>query len=245
MENNKSMRYFGGKFANRKEISTFLELHRKKGQVFLEPFCGGCNIVSEMSGKRIANDVHTSLVMMWQALQDGWIPPTEVSEEEYKIVRKLDDCALKAFVGFGCSFGAKQWDGYARGGDKSFALEAKKSSLRKIAKMKDVTFYNKSYLEFTPKNQLIYCDPPYKNTRGYNGTDKFDHDLFWQTMREWSKYNTVFISEYQAPPDFECVWQKEKKLRIRTKNGCEVRIEKIFTINEIVLPATLFLKNIA
>ena len=47
-------------------------------------------------------------------------------------------------------------------------------------------------------------------------------------MREWSKDNTVFTSEYQAPSDFECVWQKEKILRIRSKNGCEVRIEKIF-----------------
>ena len=224
------MRYFGGKFANRKEISTFLELYRKKGQVFLEPFCGGCNIVSEMSGDRIANDVHTSLVMMWQELQNGWIPPTEVSEEEYKIVRKLDDCALKAFVGFGCSFGAKQWGGYARNLriNDNHVQNCFNSCLRKIAKMKDVTFYNKSYLEFTPKNQLIYCDPPYKNTGSYKGTDKFDHDLFWQTMRKWSKNNTVFVSEYQAPPDFDCVWQKEKKLKVRSKNGCEVRIEKIF-----------------
>ena len=223
------MNYLGGKFVNRKEISTFLELHRLPSQVFFEPFCGGCNIVSEMSGDRIANDVHTSLMMMWQELQNGWIPPTEVSEEEYQRVKRLNDCALKAFVGFGCSFGAVQWSTYARNKKKAnFALRAKNLSLRKIAKMKDVTFYNKSYLEFTPKNQLIYCDPPYKNTGSYKGTDKFDHDLFWQTMREWSKDNTVFISEYQAPPDFDCVWQKEKKLSTRSKNGCEIRIEKIF-----------------
>ena len=243
------MRYLGGKFANRKEISTFLELHRLPSQVFFEPFCGGCSIVSEMSGDRIANDVHTSLMMMWQELQNGWIPPTEVSEEEFKRVKRLDDCALKAFIGFGCSFGATQSGGYARAKDRgisiNFALQSKKSSLRKIDKMKDVTFYNKSYLEFTPENQLIYCDPPYKGTTEYKGTDKFDHDLFWQTMRKWSKNNTVFVSEYQAPPDFDCVWQKEKKLKVRSKNGCEVRIEKIFTINEIVLPETLFFKNIA
>ena len=182
-----------------------------------------------MSGERIANDVHTSLIMMWQALQNGWIPPKEVSEQEHKEAKKMSDCALKAFAGFGCSFGGKYFGGYARNSIKNnYALSAHNSCLRKKKLFKDVTFFNKSYLDFTPKNQLIYCDPPYKDTSRYNTTAKFDSALFWATMREWSKDNLVFISEYQAPEDFKRVWQKEKKLSIRSKNGCEIRVERLF-----------------
>jgi DNA adenine methylase len=41
--------------------------------------------------------------------------------------------------------------------------------------------------------------------------------------------NNVIISEYQAPDDFKCIWSKETKTDIRTKdNGKETRIEKLF-----------------
>ena len=57
---------------------------------------------------------------------------------------------------------------------------------------------------------LIYCDPPYKDTEGYS-TGGFDHDKFWDTMREWSKDNCVFISEESAPKDFKVVWKRKKR----------------------------------
>lgn len=80
--------------------------------------------------------------------------------------------------------------------------------------LKEVKFTNKDYRELKPKNMLIYCDPPYKETtypikyrRDIKYYDKFDNDEFWEIMRIWSKNNIVIISETSAPTDF--IWEKE------------------------------------
>jgi DNA adenine methylase len=45
-----------------------------------------------------------------------------------------------------------------------------------------------------------------------------------------TKGNTVIISEYKAPNDFKCIWEKEVKTEMRTNaNGREDRIERLFT----------------
>lgn len=109
------MQYLGGKSRLSLSICQFLESIRSPNQVFLEPFCGGCNVTHKMSGERIAADAHPYLIVMYNALQGGWIPPESVSEEHYHYVKEHPDTdpALTAFVGFGCSFGAKWWGGYA------------------------------------------------------------------------------------------------------------------------------------
>lgn len=49
-------------------------------------------------------------------------------------------------------------------------------------------------------------------------------------MREWSKYNDVYISEYEAPDDFIDVLKIQTRTNIRDKTGevCN-RVEKLFT----------------
>ena len=87
-------------------------------------------------------------------------------------------------------------------------------------------FYNKSYRDFNPKGMLIYCDPPYKSTQGYS-TGMFDSELFWDTIRKWSKNNCVFVSEENAPSDFEIVWKKQKR-RTLDKANRFYRYEKLY-----------------
>jgi DNA adenine methylase len=104
------MQYLGGKSKIRKEVSSFLESIRKPNQVYLEPFVGGGWVLQEMTGERIASDGNIALIAMYKALQDGWIPPNEVSEELYRtylVKSKTPDNSdpLTAFIGFGCSFG--------------------------------------------------------------------------------------------------------------------------------------------
>ena len=80
---------------------------------------------------------------------------------------------------------------------------------------------------------IIYCDSPYRGTTQYdkNIVGEFNHDEFWDIMRKWSKDNTVLISEYSAPEDFEIVWEKQVKLDIRDKNNKkQKRTEKLFKI---------------
>jgi len=61
-----------------------------------------------------------------------------------------------------------------------------------------------------PKNSIIYCDPPYAATTEYR--DTFDQAQFWDWCRQQSKAgHQVFISEYNAPEDFKCIWEKGAK----------------------------------
>lgn len=54
---------------------------------------------------------------------------------------------------------------------------------------------------------LYIAIPPYKNTTSYK--DPFDHDKFWKWCREKVKSNyELYVSEYDAPDDFICIWEK-------------------------------------
>lgn len=226
------MQYFGGKAKIAKYIVPYLEGVRKEGQVFVEPFVGGANVVSKMSGERKAYDFNEYLIEMYKGVQNGYELPDELSEEEYKHVRlnKDEDKVLTGFVGFGCSFAGKWFGGYARNKQNhNYCKASKNSLLKKMSTMADVEFDWRDYKSLFLKDCLIYCDPPYANTTKYTGVPDFDTEEFWDVMREWSKDNDVYISEYEAPDDFVSVLDMPTKTNIRDKsdNVC-CRVEKLF-----------------
>lgn len=231
------MQYFGGKAKIAKYIVPYLESVRKKEQLFVEPFVGGANIISKMSGKRKAFDYNRYLVEMYKGVQNGYELPDYISEAQYKYIKenKDEDKVLTGFVGFGCSFAGKWFGGYARGhgGTKGYADTSKRSLLKKMQTCMDVEFGYANYRDLQLKDCLIYCDPPYRNTTSFSGTPKFDTEEFWNVMRTWSMSNDVYISEYSAPDDFQCVLEIKAKTDIRNKNNRpEKRIEKLFTYKE-------------
>jgi DNA adenine methylase len=188
---------------------------RKEGQWYVEPFVGGANMIDKVNGKRIASDINKYLIEMFRALQKGWSPPNSINEDEYQYMRNHKDefaPELMGFVSIGCSFSGKEWGGYARGNDnngnsRNYCLESKRNLLKQKETLKDVIFYNKNYWELDiPDGQIWYCDKPYENTTSYN--DKFDHKKFWDWARNKSVNNQLFVSEYNAPDDFECLWEK-------------------------------------
>jgi len=226
------VRYLGGKSKIRKQVASFLEGVRKPNQAYLEPFVGGGWILQEMSGERHASDGNVALISMYQALQNGWKPPEFVSEGEYRRVnfeRNMTD-PLTAFCGFGCSFAGKWFGGYARGVGRCFPKETHDNLIRQLPKIQDVHFSTKDYQEHSPREMLIYCDPPYESTTSYGAFDGFDHNEFWQTMREWSRNNTVVISEYSAPEDFICVLEMKSRMGLTTDNKKPERTEKLFML---------------
>ena len=79
---------------------------------------------------------------------------------------------------------------------------------------------------------LGQCDPPYQGTTGYK-TGAFDHDKFFDWCREQAKKNIVFVSEYNAPEDFDCVWQGEIKTNFSStrKKATHNAVEKLFKVN--------------
>lgn len=97
--------------------------------------------------------------------------------------------------------------------------------------MQGVTLENLTYQElYLPTKSLIYCDPPYEGTTKYK--DKFNHSEFWQWCKDKvEEGHTVFISEYNAPEDFECIWSKEIVSSLTKDTGSKKGIEKLFIYN--------------
>lgn len=234
------MKYVGGKHLIGFELSDFLnsicDIEDVDG--YLEPFCGSLGVFKFMCDfdykKMIASDLHPDLIALWKAVKDNSLKyPKSINEKTYNKYKNMKSPdPLKALIGFGCSFGGDFFSSfsqkYAGDSGRNFYQE----TLRSIAKIKEdiskpsVKFYRKKYSDFNPKNMLVYCDPPYQFTTGYS-TGSFDHDKFWDTMREWSKNNYVFISEEQAPKDFVVIWEK-KKFRSLGKNNRTHKVEKVF-----------------
>lgn len=228
------MRYLGGKSKIRKQVSNYL-LSISSGQAYLEPFVGGGWILQEMAHKSIsatASDMNEALITMYKALQNGWTPPDVISEETYRAYKRLQppDDPLTAFIGFGCSFAGKWFGGYARSSDKvCYAATTKRSLLKQLPSIKKVNFLSCSYTDHTPENMLIYCDPPYAGTTSYDALPEFNHEVFWSTMRLWSKNNIVIVSEYCAPADFKCVYSSMSQMGMSTGLGNRIKREdKLF-----------------
>lgn len=235
------MRYLGGKSRIRRPVSSFLTGVRG-GRPYLEPFVGGAWILAEMRGVRTASDANEALITLYRAVQRGWVAPDGITEETYKNHVRDPKDPLTAFLGFGCSWGSKWFGGWARGGDHVGAVRRSLTQLR--PRIRDVRFTVGSYLEHRPVGHLVYCDPPYAGTTGYDGVAPFDHEEFWDVMRVWSRKNVVVVSEYAAPPDFEVVREMSSRMGLGTgAGGAEkaVRREYLFMVRGThVRPRTLF-----
>jgi len=208
------MKYLGGKARHGADIARVIRSKRRQGQIFWEPFCGACWVSQYLyPGPLYCSDIHEPLIRLHQAIQQGtWELPDFISEQEYNklyLQWKDGECSpWIGFAGFACSWSGKWFAGYARGEGRNYCLEAKLSLLKKHKQLKEVTFTHHNYRTVSPHNEVIYADPPYRGTTGYEG-EIFDTVSFWKTMRYWSKDNTVIISEYEAPADFKIIWQAE------------------------------------
>jgi DNA adenine methylase len=231
------MKYMGSKNKYAKDLLKIILKNRLKNQWYVEPFAGGFNIIDKVDGKRIANDINYYLIELFKAIQNGWIPPDEISETEYKDIRNNMDRHpdhLIGFVGFGCSYAGKWFGGYARGKNskgqnRNYCLESKKNILKQKDLIKDIIIKNENYLDlYIPENSIIYCDPPYESTTSYK--TEFDHNEFWEWVRTKSKNNYVFVSEYKAPDDFVCVWEKTVNNSLTKNTGQNKGTEKLFIL---------------
>lgn len=237
------MKYMGGKAKLAKEILPIILKDRQLNQYYVEPFCGGCNMIDKVKGNRIANDIHSYLIPMWkQLVNDNWIPD-KINKEEYNHIRDNKHSYpnwLVGWVGFNCSYGGKYFGGFAGetktklGIVRDYQQEAINNVLKQIDNLKCVEFKNNSYNTLLiPDNSIVYCDPPYANTTKYS--DSFSHMHFWAWIRYISEKHTVYVSEYSAPADFECIWSKEVKSSLSANGkigGSKSSVEKLFTLKK-------------
>ena len=88
--------------------------------------------------------------------------------------------ALAGFVGFGCSFGGRFFEGYARNATgTNYAMQSKKSLLKDMATLMDAQFLCVDYQKVPiPNNAIVYADPPYVNTKKIHNK-VFNTEEFW------------------------------------------------------------------
>lgn len=249
----------GSKARIAKYILPIILKDRKPGQWYVEPFCGGLNLLRGVDGNRIVSDVHNDLCAFYIAIQNGWQPPKYINEDDYNRIKKISkDPVLRGYVGFLFSFGAKYMDTYRRQGGNRIAKAKKDKTLigvelknnygsmdytNKLAKdwvcelfnlLKGVHVVCSDYsnLKIPPKS-IIYCDPPYLGTTQFKGAPVFGYNKFYDWCRfKAAQGHRVFVSEYNMPKDFKTVWQKGIKVYLNNSGQAKAgdRVEKLFTL---------------
>ena len=113
---------------------------------------------------------------------------------------------------------------------QNYEKKERLDSLKK-EQVDNITFFNNDYRDVPiPKNAIIYCDIPYKNTGTYN-KEAFDYESFYSWCEEKAQQGyKVYISEYTMPEDrFECV----KEINSRS---CFAQTKKSKVIEKIFVP---------
>ena len=72
---------------------------------------------------------------------------------------------------------------------------------------------------------IIYCDPPYKNTKAYK-EGGFNHNEFYDWIKA-SRYK-IYVSEYALPQDFTCVYEMEHRSSLSATNNSKKTVERLF-----------------
>lgn len=233
------MKYLGGKSRTAKKI---VESLPPCGGTVWEPFMGGGWVTARLTeryDKVIASDMHDDPMTLYKWVSDGWEPPAEFLESDYHHWKYLDpepgseEAATKAFCGYACSFGGRYYAGYARGGPRNYAAEGRRSIARKQPGIARAELRSGSYetVVQTQPGDLVYCDPPFANTTGYQF--KFDSEEFWRWAERLAKSGVlVYVSEYTAPEGWEEVWAEDLGLFVRRVDGDNrmlKRTEKLYT----------------
>ena len=212
---------------------------------YFEPFCGMCGVLKHFTLENNRNiyacDLNKDIILMWKAVQQGWIPPSSCSKLKYnKLKNSPIPSAERGFIGTTCSFSGIFFKGGYRSKSQNynFCKSGKKGVLELGKALHNTKFLNaQSYDSFEPSGMLIYCDPPYlSNKINSQLFQNFDHEKFWNIMRKWSKNNLVVISERTAPKDFKCIWNTDYKTSHLNQgtmaNNKKIHNECLFVIND-------------
>ncbi|MDC0637476.1 DNA adenine methylase [Flavobacteriaceae bacterium] len=234
----------GSKNRISKHILPIILKDRKEWQWYVEPFVGGGNLIDKVKGNRLGADSNKYVIRALEYIRDKTPPKdnTEFSEDDYnesaRFVRGENAATLKDYglIGFALiaySFGAKWCGGWSRGKNskgeqRDYVAEQYRAAIKQKPLLKGVAFMVVDYKKLgLIENSIVYCDPPYEGTTKYK--DDFKHDEFWEWCREKVKEgHKVFISEYNAPADFVCVWQQELGVSVSKTGSHKIATEKLF-----------------
>jgi DNA adenine methylase len=235
------MKFMGSKNRIAKHILPIMLKNRKENQYWVEPFVGGANMIDKVKGLRIGSDINENVILALKCIQNHLylIPKDnkEFTEEDYKNIKNSGQKDIISYVGFALSYGGKWFGGWRRDSTnkRDYINEAYRNAVKQHKDLQGIDLINCDYdsLEI-PKESIIYCDIPYKNTTKYSN-NAFNYKDFW----EWARIKTkeghkVFVSEYNAPEDFICIWEKEQVSSLTKDTGSKKAVEKLFIFKESI-----------
>lgn len=217
---------------------------------YYEPFVGGANVIDKInSSYKYGSDLNKYLIALLQHVQDGGKLYDTVSKELYDKARtayntgnmsEFEDWQI-GNIGFLASYNGRWFDGgYARLGYektkngerfRDYYREASDNLMAQASNLTGIVFKQCDYRIADPKGFVVYCDPPYANTKQYANSTKFDYDEFWQIMKQWSENNIVLVSEENAPSDWQCIWMQEVSRSIKATDKSR-STEKLFVLQK-------------
>lgn len=219
----------GSKSRIAKDIVPIIQdkIDKHKIMTYIEPFCGGCNIIDKIEcDKKIASDNNPYLIELFKNRELLSELPDVVTKDLYNDCRKAYYAAdftdypqwYIGAIGFFASYSGRFYDGGFNGqgfldgrSKRNYYDEAKRNFIKQTSDLLGIDFlcgdYKKLYTGY--ENCLFYCDIPYNGTKQYNTSLNFDYDRFWSWASLMSEKNIVLVSEYQAPDEWEVIWQKE------------------------------------
>ena len=236
------MKYMGSKRRIAKDILKVM-LEDIGDNYFVDCFCGGGNLIMYANCKnKIASDINPYVIQFFKRLQKegtSWLPKNneEFTKDDYNYMNKNKKWFCKSilgYVGYAISFGGKWFSGWCSDscGKRDYVAESYRNACKQLELIKDVKFICSPYDKLDiPENSIIYADPPYKNTTKYDAVDEFDHEKFYNWCRLMkSKGYKIYVSEYNMPDDFKCIWEKDLKITVAKDSNNKVAVEKLWTL---------------
>lgn len=219
-------------------------------QYYIEPFCGGLNVIDKVKcNYKIASDNNDFLIELFKHRDKLNSLPEIVTKEHYSECRqayydkdfsKYPQWYIGA-IGFLASYSGRFYDGGFNGqgfldgrSKRHYYDEAKRNLLAQVKSLSDIEFQCGDYEELYSEkfcDCLFYCDIPYKGTKQYNTSLNFDYNRFWGWAEKMSERNIVLVSEYCAPSNWECIWQKDLLKTMNHGNNVN-SVERLFKVKK-------------
>ncbi len=232
--------YLGNKFRIAEDIYAVMRTNFTFKNV-VSLFCGGGALELLLAQKGfavLANDLDSGLIELHNhLLHHGNIPKDFITREMFFEMKDQPNW-LGAYIRHCWSFGNNQEDYMysveREKGDPALLIEHGSrikhlEDYRSLDVSSNIRFISNDYRDvdlspYSPADTIIYCDPPYKGTRGYH-VGEFDNEAFYK----WALAlpYTALISEYDMPEPFTCIASFPKRQGIGNYNATV--LEKLYT----------------
>ena len=212
-------------------------INRYNIKTYIEPFVGGANIFDKIKcEEKYGYDRSETLIALFnQGLNDISIIPEHGSREWWDIgkaqykgenPRPMENWEIGA-IQFFASFGTRGFPGgFANNKNgKDYYNERYRNFKEQIKTIKNNgggQFLVSNYKDIEiPNGSFVYCDPPYEGTKpyGYSFESNFNHEEYWDWVRQISMNNYVVCSEQQYPQDFQIIWSGELTRMVSSGNN--------------------------